>query len=159
MRPEKAKRAAACLLELPPPPPPSQPQLRASSSSLPTAALPGRPTENPRPTRSRIPTPLARPTHPQGDLSPGCSGGRPGRARLRGPGGRRPGGETQEKTGLGGGQELGWDAAAPATRASAATVHPTAPPRPARQGAGNAAASAGSAHVQFKLSPPPCTLR
>ncbi|XP_052045349.1 translation initiation factor IF-2-like [Apodemus sylvaticus] len=133
LRPEKAKRAAACLWELqPPPPPPSQPQLRASSSSLPTAALPGRPTENPRPTRSSIPTRLARPTHPHGDLSPGCSGGRPGASKAAGPGvgARRPGGDAGN-TGLGGGRELGWDGAAPATRASGATVRPPARP-PAR---------------------------
>lgn len=167
---EKAKRAA-CLLELLKPlplalvlPPPSQPQPRASSSSLPTASLPDRPTENPRPTRSHIPTLLARPTHPQGDLSPGCSGGRPGQARRgRGPGAGGPE-ETQERRsrrraraglGRGGSGDSGLRGHGPSARPPARPL-----PRPARQGAGNAAASApltlnSNCHRGCLPSPPP----
>lgn len=139
------------LLKPPLPPPPSQPQPRASSSSLLTASLPGRPTENPSPTRSHIPTLLARPTHPQGDLSPGCSGGRPGQAR-RGRG-RRPGGDAgktvseagESWAGTGRLRRLG-----PQRPRSASLPAPQACPPERRK-----RRRLGSAHAQFKLSPRP----
>lgn len=165
-RPEKAKRAAACLWELlllPPPPPPSQPQFRASFSSL-----PGRPTENPRPTRSHIPTLHTRPTRPQGDLSPGCSGGRETRAGKAAGAGRG--------SGAGGPEEMQERPVSEAGESRAGTGRlrrlgpqrprsgrpPSSPPaRPsARQSAGNAAASApltlnSNCHRGRLPSPPP----
>lgn len=120
--------------------------------SLPPASLPGRPAEYPRPTRSHIPTLLARPTQPQGNLSPGCSGGRPGQARPRA-GGAGAGGDAGKTVSEAGESWAGTGRLRPLGPQRPRCARPPAPqacpPRRRKR------RRLGSAHAQFKLSPRP----
>lgn len=129
------------------------------SPAHPSSSLPGWPTETRHRARSRIPTLLVRSPQPQGDLWPDCSGRRPGQARPRGRGPE----ETQERlwprrqprAGLGRGGSGGSGLRG---RGSPARPPARSLPRPARQGAGNAAASArlnSNCHRGRLPSPPP----